>query len=208
MFRRQWLKSDFPLDMQETFDPAIRHAVCALFCTLTFRHAYSYQHALAAFLNFINARSYGSRANIAWVMSRETKMSAFSEFDLRPHIHAVLLCNKELRSDMIQELWSVAYGNALVEPYDLSKNGIAYILKCHQSEHCDWDISNNMFLFMPGYPPKNKRERRVIKRNNALRTAAVHPTDGTVTSHHSSLAGLGADITPVTQQVTGVVRES
>jgi hypothetical protein len=82
-----------------------------------------------------------------------------------------MMSNRCLSSEVIQGRWSRVVGNALVEPYNFAKNGIGYILKKRDDEHCDWRISDNLYLFVPGYEGKNKAERQTLKRHLLRRSA-------------------------------------
>ncbi|HLW54377.1 MAG TPA: hypothetical protein VKW06_16190 [Candidatus Angelobacter sp.] len=97
-------------------------------------------------------------------------MSGLSNFKVKRHLHCILLSNAPLSAAGIQERWGGMVGNAKVEAYDFSKNGIGYILKKRDDEHCDWALSDNIYLFAPGYEPKNKNERQSLKRHRARRS--------------------------------------
>src|SRR5262245_50193924 len=114
-------------DEQEWFTGILRNAECCLYGTFTFAQEADSQQAKICFDSFINSCSqpWPRRGdNIGFVVAEEVAVSGLSNFKVKRHLHAVMMSNLHLCAEAIQGRWSRYVGNALVEPYDISKNGI------------------------------------------------------------------------------------
>jgi hypothetical protein len=113
------------------------------------------------------------RENIGYIYGLEMTLSGCSTtLNERLHFHFILLSHAPLSAEVIQERWIALFGQAKCEFYDNSKNGVGYILKKIDQEQCEWNVSDNLYLFVPHYQPKTKHERRALERQkmrNSLR---------------------------------------
>lgn len=156
--------SFLPTEERRFYESFILSARTAIFACFTFKYDTGEEAAASIFRAFINLLSRRYHENIEWIQSSEVKLSNLSECKVRRHLHAVLLTNADLSHGDVQKLWEDLYGNSACEMYDSTRNGIGYILKLRNHEQCSWDISNHLFLFHPRRHPKNKRERRTLRR--------------------------------------------
>lgn len=156
--------SFLPPEERRFYESFIFSARTAIFGCFTFRYDTGEEYANFKFRAFINLLSRRYHENIEWIQSSEVKLSDFSGCKVRRHIHAVLLTNANLSPLDIQKLWKKLIGNSKCEFYNPDLDGIGYILKLRNHEQCNWDISNHLFLFHPRRHPKDKRERRTLRR--------------------------------------------
>lgn len=115
-----------------------------------------------AIKNFSSRWRY--RENIGWIRAMEFKLSGCSDYGVGLHYHFVLFSHARINAGVFESFWSRFVGNAKCEPYDFNKDGIGYMLKMTGQPNCDWTFSDNLYLFLPGYQPINKHQRRVMKR--------------------------------------------
>jgi hypothetical protein len=149
------------------FKQIISSVPYSVYGCFTFDGRVGQETALKLYLSFINDLSSGLiyRENIGYVYGLEMTLSGCSRaFNERRHFHFILLSHAPLSAKGIQKRWTVSYGNAKCEFYDNSKDGVGYILKKIDQEQCEWDVSDNFYLFVPHYQPKNKHERRALDR--------------------------------------------
>jgi hypothetical protein len=171
MSKRSFLSQD----ERDWYAGILGNALCVLYCTFTFEHHVDSQQARRTFEDFIRILSsrWRYRENIAYIMAEEMTLSGLSNFRVRRHLHAAVLSNAPLSHEGVQERWDAYVGNAKVRAYDRGQDGIGYILKMSASERCDWKVSDNIWLFAPGYTPKNKKERDTLKRHLERKQARI-----------------------------------
>ena len=153
-----------PPEERRFYESFILSARTAIFGCFTFRRNTGEESANCIFREFINLLSKRYHENIEWIQSSEVKLSDFSGCDVRRHIHAVLLTNADLYPMDVQKRWERLIGNSKCDLYNPDLDGIGYILKLRNHEQCNWHISNHLSLFHPRRHPKNKRERRTLRR--------------------------------------------
>jgi hypothetical protein len=158
---------------REWFVRIIRSADFSLYSTLTFNFEVDSQQAHKVFDDEIKRLSSIWGDEIAFILAEEAGCySGLSKhFRVRRHLHAVLLSHSDVSAQAVEDRWERCVGNAKVEHYNFAQDGIGYILKKRDDEDCDWRISDNLFLFVPGYEGKNKAERQALKRQRLRRSA-------------------------------------
>jgi hypothetical protein len=150
----------------------LRASASAVFCNaLTFKYWLYPEEAVRKFAHFIafESRRHYQSENIGYIYGLEQKLSFLSDCESRPHIHAVLISNAQLVPDELRQHWSRIFGGCRIEPYDFNKDGIGYALKCSAQSNCEIGLSSNLYVFQPGYKPKNKHQRQVIRRHQERR---------------------------------------
>jgi hypothetical protein len=174
-------KLRFLTEVERCFFRAIVESVPhGVYGCLTFRHSVSDEQADKAFRSFFAVHFLQLAENVGWIRSTERRLSGCSDYGVHLHFHFVMFSQAPLSPARIQADWTTLIGNAKCDFYDSTRNGIGYILKMSHQEFCDWSFSDNLYLFLPGYQPKNRRERRNLERH-ALR-AAEHSTAASFTA--------------------------
>lgn len=150
------------------FGRILSSAPFSIYGCFTFKSKVDEQQARTSFDSFISILSsrWRLRENIAWIRALETKtLSGCSDYSVHLHFHFVLLSNAKLDPVVVQERWNAMVGNSKCELYDCKRDGLGYLLKMLGTDCCEFDISDNIWLFQPGRIPRNKHERRVLKRS-------------------------------------------
>lgn len=150
------------------YEAIVKHAPTANYCCFTFATPVNSQQADRTFRDVFDKMSLRYRANIGWIRAEEHSLSGCGNFSIRRHYHCILLSSVPIAPESVQEVWTRYVGNSKCELFDLAKgDGIGYMLKMREREHCDWDLSDNLYLFVPGYRPSHSRKRRVMARHLA-----------------------------------------
>jgi hypothetical protein len=167
---------------REWFVNIIRSAQFSYYSTLTFNQTVDSHESQKRFDDFIKMSSSRCRDEIAFILAEEsgTYSGLSRDYSVRRHLHAVLLSHSDLNAQDVERRWSLLIGNAKVENYDFTKDGIGYVLKLRNQVQCDWRLSDNIFLFQPDdilrdYKPKNKAEKQQLKRHLKRRSEAQAP---------------------------------
>lgn len=175
--RHEYAKRCFiSLAEQTFFHKLIRTSRTALYVTFTFTYKVGSECAFKKLRAFIDDVSHLYGDNIAWIAALESTLSGCTTSAIRPHFHCILFSDSPISPETINHLWTKAFGRVHCKHYDLSQNGIGYIMKMRQYDTCEWDISDNAYIFHPFHQPRNSRQRRVIARQ--LRRNRQHSLSG------------------------------
>lgn len=165
----EYLRRRFLTDEEKMFfDGIISSAPSSIYGCFTFKSKVDEQQAKTSFDSFISILSsrWRLRENVAWIRAMETKtLSGCSDYSIHLHFHFVLLSNAKLNPVAVQERWNAMVGNSKCELYDCKQDGLGYLLKMLGTDCCEFDISDNIWLFQPERKPRNKHERRMLKRS-------------------------------------------
>jgi hypothetical protein len=106
------------------------------------------------FTELIDSVERGMRTRICYARALESRAKSGERVPL--HIHAALASAKHISPRLVSETWNRKVGRtnasngdlALVEPFDPSQGGIAYVLKQIDDPDCEWGV-RNIHLFNP-----------------------------------------------------------
>ena len=148
-----------------------------LFATLEFPWRPRPETAGRKFAELVNTMERSLRTRVCYVNATETRSKSGTIVPL--HFHAAFTAARPIPHKLVAGIWNASVGRAaseggdlaLVEPYDLSRDGIRYITKLMAHPACGLDL-RNVHLF-------NKAIRIETKTDHAsLRSARRFQAQG------------------------------
>lgn len=164
-----------------------------LFCTLTFAHRVSDQHANKVFLEFVDRAERRFRSPITYVRGDERRFSGCGMPASPRHYHLLLASAVKLDREWLRNCWEYMAGERRFGAggdfriYDPALPGVEYVLKKIQTEAGDWTFSN-LDYFFPSRRNGARFRRRLRRQLIRMQTQTFPSRDDGVSQPASAVS--------------------